>query len=180
VRIASGGVQYLSTGHLLYAQGGGLVAVPFDTDNAAVIGSPLPLREALEMSGEAAAQFAVPATGEGSLVYVPARTTLEARSLVIVDREGRATPVADTRAAYSQPRFSPDGQSLAVTVDAEGGSDVWVYDLRRGTRTRLTAGGGADSRRGRRPDSASVSMRHAPDRGTCTRAPRMAAHRPNR
>jgi Tol biopolymer transport system component len=37
--------------------------------------------------------------------------------------------------------LSPDGRWLAATVEGESGSDVWVYDLQRGTRTRLTAGG---------------------------------------
>jgi serine/threonine-protein kinase len=141
VRIASGGVQYLPTGHLLYAQGGGLVAVPFDIETAAVTGSPLPLREALGMTGQAAPQFVATAARDGALVYVPAQTTLAARTLVLLDRDGRAMTIAGAQAAYSQPRFSPDGQYVAVTVDAEGGSDVWVYDLRRGARTRLTTSG---------------------------------------
>jgi Tol biopolymer transport system component len=142
IRMTSGRVQYLSTGHLLYAQAGRLFAVPFDLSRGDVTSSPLPLSERVEMSAQAPAQFAVAPGGTGSLVYVPART-LAARILTLVDREGHASPLTDMRAAYAHPRFSPDGRLLAVTIDTEGSSDVWVYDLQRRTRTRLSWGGAA-------------------------------------
>jgi serine/threonine-protein kinase len=59
----------------------------------------------------------------------------------MVDRDGRALPLGGARGSYTHPRLSPDGRSLAVTVETETGSDIWIYDLQRGTRTRLTAGG---------------------------------------
>jgi Tol biopolymer transport system component len=44
-----------------------------------------------------------------------------------------------------EPRFrqaagviSPDGNRVAVAEPAEGGADLWLYDLRRGARSRLT------------------------------------------
>ena len=46
-----------------------------------------------------------------------------------------------THASYAHPRMSPDGRWLAVTLETDTGSDVWVYDLHRGTRTRLTSDG---------------------------------------
>jgi Tol biopolymer transport system component len=144
VRMAFGGVQYVPTGHLLYAQIGGLVAIPFNIDRGEPTGAPFPLRERVELSAMAGAQFSVSPAGTGALIYVPGRTSPLAGTLELVDRGGRASPLTEIRAAYSHPRFSPDGHQLAVTVDAEGGSDVWVYDLQRGTRTRLTAGGVSD------------------------------------
>ena len=42
--------------------------------------------------------------------------------------------------AYGPISLSPDGQRLAVTVVGKT-SDVWVYELKRGTFTRLTVEG---------------------------------------
>jgi Tol biopolymer transport system component len=42
-----------------------------------------------------------------------------------------------TPEGYSEPRFSPDGQRLAVCSDSE----IWVYDFPRAAFTRLTFGG---------------------------------------
>jgi serine/threonine-protein kinase len=140
VRIPSGSVQYVPTGHLLYAQAGGLMAIPFSIDRGIVSGSPVSLRERVEMNVHGVAQFAVAPAGSGWLVYVP-RTPPKAALLTLVDRQGHAAVLTDMIAAYSQPRFSPDGRRIAVTVESDLGTDIWVYDLSRGARTRLTSDG---------------------------------------
>ena len=40
--------------------------------------------------------------------------------------------------AFQHPRFSPDGTHLAVDVTWHGRSDIYVYNLERGSRRRLT------------------------------------------
>ena len=42
---------------------------------------------------------------------------------------------------FSYPRFSPDGNKLAITVATPGERNVWVYDLRAKTSVPLTAQG---------------------------------------
>jgi serine/threonine-protein kinase len=131
--------QYVPTGHLVYAQEGGLVALPFDT-GAGRLGSPIPLLERVDVDPSGRPAFAL--SDSGTLVYVPRPPALPARSLMQVDRDGRQTPISDVQGAYSHPRFSPDGKRLAVAIESESGSDIWVYDLlRRGARTRITSGG---------------------------------------
>ena len=69
------------------------------------------------------------------MAYVPGTGAAEAPvQLVWVDRDGRSSPVVEDRAVYGYPRVSPDGQAIAVTI----GFEVWVYDVERGTRIRLT------------------------------------------
>ncbi|HWP99047.1 MAG TPA: hypothetical protein VNK92_01130, partial [Vicinamibacterales bacterium] len=138
-RLEGGGARFLPSGHLLYAQAGGLVALPFDAETGTIAGTPIPLRERLATTATGGAQFDV--SRSGTLVYVPARARGEARSLAIVDRDGRARHLGETSAAYAQPRFAADGRRLAVAIDSDAGTDIWVYDLQRGTRTRLTASG---------------------------------------
>jgi Tol biopolymer transport system component len=132
------GAQFVSTGHLLYANAGGLVAVPFDTERG-VIGSPVPLLERAEVDPSGSAAFAV--SGSGTLVYIPRPTVAPLRALVRVDHTGQTSLLSETRAAYTHPRLTRDGKRLAVAIESETGSDIWVYDLERGSRTRLTNGG---------------------------------------
>jgi eukaryotic-like serine/threonine-protein kinase len=132
------GARWVSTGHLLYASGGGLVAVPFEPARG-VTGSPVPLLERPDVSPTGNAAFAV--SSAGTLAYIPRTSMLPLRALVLVDRSGRATLVSEARAAYSHPRLSRDGRRLAVAIDTESGSDIWVYDLDRRSRSRLTNGG---------------------------------------
>jgi len=134
------GAQYVpQTGHLLYANAGGLVAVPFDLSPEKAPGSPVPLLERPEVDPSGSAAFAVSASG--TLVYIPRASTVPSRALVLVDRTGRATVLQDTRAAYAHPRLSPDGRRLAYAIESDNGSDIWIYDLERGTSTPLVTGG---------------------------------------
>jgi eukaryotic-like serine/threonine-protein kinase len=132
--------QYLAGGHLVYAQSGGLVATPFDPSQGTLDQPAVPLLEQVESSRFGGAYFAI-APKAGTLAYVPAALDVGSRSLLRVDRDGRSTPLIETRAAYESPSFSPDGRRLAVTIASEHGSDVWIVDLARSTRIRLTAGG---------------------------------------
>ena len=65
------------------------------------------------------------------------------KSLAIVGRNGTVTSVVDDSAlettASSGLRLSPDaGSIVAVIQSAPNTSDLWIYDLSRGARTKLT------------------------------------------
>jgi serine/threonine-protein kinase len=139
-RIVGEGAQYISTGHLVYAQSGGLVATPFDPAAGDLDQPPVPLLERVETSRFGGAYFAF-AGATGTLVYVPAGTAVTDRTLLRIDRDGRASPLIDARAGYEYPALSPDARRAAVMIESEMGSDIWIIDLARATRTRFTAGG---------------------------------------
>ena len=62
--------RYAPSGHLVYAQGGSLMAVPFDPQRLTVTGAAVPVVEGvLQSTVSGAAQYSISATG--SLVYVP-------------------------------------------------------------------------------------------------------------
>jgi serine/threonine-protein kinase len=129
--------HYLPTGHLVYGQNPGAIrAVAFDRATLTVTSAPVSLVEGVYRgSNGTSVYYAV--SRSGLLVYAPENPQ---RTLVWADRVGRATPVTDDRQAFTQPRLSPDGQRIAVSIhDDTRRSDIWVYDVTSRTRTRLTA-----------------------------------------
>jgi serine/threonine-protein kinase len=128
--------RYAPSGHLVYAQGGSLMAVPFDPQRLAVTGTAVPVVEGvLQSPVTGAAQYSFSSTG--SLVYVPGGVQATQLTLVWVSRNGAEQPAAAPARAYQYPRLSPDGQRAAVGI-TEQETQVWLYDLSRETPTRLT------------------------------------------
>jgi serine/threonine-protein kinase len=127
--------RYVPTGHLVYVQGGTLMAVAFDLEQLEVTGDPIPtLQGVMQASGtDDVAHLTFSDTG--TLVYVPADSSARAgRTLAWVDRKGAVEPLAAPPREYGRVDLSPDGQRVAVT----SGGEVWIYDIRRETLTRLT------------------------------------------
>jgi Tol biopolymer transport system component len=73
------------------------------------------------------------------LVYVGGGARAGENRLVWVDRNGRTRPASDEAGGYEWPRISPDGKRVAVTNrTADGRIGIWLLDLERGGRSRLT------------------------------------------
>jgi serine/threonine-protein kinase len=128
--------SYVSTGHLVYARAGSLLAVPFDLSRLAVTGHPVQILDDVVTNPPTGAAFYA-LSNDGSLAYLRGGPVSAERKLVWVDREGNAKPLSEGPGAYVAPRLSPDGSKLAVTIQASN-DDVWIYDLARDTLTRLT------------------------------------------
>ena len=144
--IVEGGsdAHYVASGHLVYAVGGSLFAIPFDAKRMRVTGLPVPVVEGVRRASTgvtSAANFAVSETGV--LAYVPGSVVGSgSRDLAVVDRKGSVEPLKLTPKGYFYPRVSPDGRKVAVTVDDGVSSDVWIYDMAGVSRPfRLTFGG---------------------------------------
>jgi len=129
--------RYASSGHLIYAQGGNLMAAPFDPQRLQLTGTAVPIVEGV-LQLIRATQYSISDTG--ALVYVPGGVQAAAEHLVWVRRNGSEQTLAATQHIYTYPRLSPDGRRLAVTI-AEEDAQIWLYDLARDTLTRLTFGG---------------------------------------
>ena len=127
---------YSPTGHIVYGVGGSLRAVGFDPERLALTTDPVPVLENVTTKGTGAVNFDL--SRSGTLVYSRGGGEFGLHTLVWVNRDGSAEPIAEGL-GFRQPRLSPDGTRMAVTmVDSEGNRDVYVYDLDSGTPTRLT------------------------------------------
>ena len=128
--------RYAASGHLVYAQGGNLMAVPFDHQQLVVLGAAVPVVEGvLQSRASGAAQYSLSATG--SLVYIPGGIEEDNQKLVWVTRSGTELLLAAPAHPYIFPRLSPDGRRVAVGI-AEREAQVWLHDLSRETLTRFT------------------------------------------
>jgi serine/threonine-protein kinase len=136
--LIQGGTQprYAPSGHLVYLQGGSLMAMPFDPDRLTATGAAVPVVDGVVQSpSTGAAQYSISATG--SLVYVPGGVQAIQSKMMWVSRNGTEQPLAAPAHAYEFPLSSPDGRRVGVTI-LEQESQVWLYDLSRETLTRLT------------------------------------------
>ncbi len=131
--------HYAPSGHLLYVQGGNLMAAPFDPQRLTVTGAAVPVVEGLlHSTTSGAAQYSI--SGTGTLVYISGASYSDQRKLVWVNRRGEAQVLAAPARAYVFPRLSPDGKQVGVAT-TEQESQVWLYDLSRETLTRFTFDG---------------------------------------
>jgi serine/threonine-protein kinase len=143
--------RYVPSGHLVYVNQTTLFAVPFDLKRLAVTGSPVPILQDLATSvPDGGGQFSF--SGSGRLVYVTAENTVSSYPVVWVDRKGETTPLLAEPGSYANPRLSPDGRRLALTVLRDDNWDVWVYDLVRGVPSRLTFDDAAETEQIWSPD----------------------------
>src|SRR4029453_6967368 len=134
--------RYLPSGHIMYARGGVVYGIPFDTRQLRTSGGPVPMLEGVDRPGAYGIAWWTLADN-GTLLYVrgPAPST-ERRAVAVADRSGVVKPLKMPLAAYHDPRVSPDGNWIAVGVDDEQEANVWVYDVLGTTAgRRLTYGG---------------------------------------
>ena len=93
---------YSSTGHILFARGNTLFAVPFDVEGLEVTGPAVPVLQGVRVENGGALQADV--SRDGLLVYAPAGAEMGTQ-LVWVDRNGTVESVLDEqwRVFYAPP-----------------------------------------------------------------------------
>jgi Tol biopolymer transport system component len=61
-----------------------------------------------------------------------------------ITRDGKTSVLRATKADWGNPRFSPDGQKLAIDISDGKQHEIWVYEWARDTLTQLTFDPGED------------------------------------
>jgi Tol biopolymer transport system component len=151
---ASTRVRYVD-GHLVFVRQGRLVAQRFDETSGAFTGEPVSLAERIKYHAASDAIFDVSRTG----VLVYGQTTGEVTTqLTLFDDRGRELRRLTPAGYYRSPRFSPDGQRIVAEKieGVDGNIDLWLYDIVRGSVSRLTSNAAPDVRAVWSPDGRSV------------------------
>jgi serine/threonine-protein kinase len=135
--------QYLASDHIVYIHKGTLFGVPFDAARLEVTGPSVPVVEDVTANAiNGSAQFA--ASNSGTLAYLSGTSNAAARPILWVSQDGKSIPLRPAASEWSNPRFAPNGRSLAIDMSDGRQTDVWVYEWARDTLTRLTFDPGDD------------------------------------
>jgi len=123
-----------AAGHLVYVRAdGSMYAIAFDADKHAPTGAAVQIAENVSLTGSGIAQFAM--ASNGTIVYTPAQP----REVMLVDRSGNAAPLSIERRNFHMPRFSPDGNTIALDFPSLDGRDVWTLDRASSALSRVTS-----------------------------------------
>jgi len=126
-----------AAGSLLFGRGDQLMAQPFDPDKGILHGEPQPISTGV-LNDASTWHMTASATDSGLLSF--GNGSSGAVELVWMDRSGKPAGVAaDNLQNLQYARLSPQGDRVALNIDS-GTNDIWVLDLARGVKTRLTFG----------------------------------------
>lgn len=130
---------YAPQDYLLFVRQGTLMAQPFDASKLLLTGDAAPL---LEHAGVnlAVGRGIFSVSGNGTLSCGQTNSVGINSRLLWFDRSGKQIGETGTPAQYVQPNLSPNGRELAVAIldSVTGDPSIWVFDLARGAKTRLT------------------------------------------
>jgi serine/threonine-protein kinase len=118
-------------GYLIFVRSGTVHAVAFDPIRLALLGQPFPVLENIAYDHDFGSA-SIDASATGSLVY---RNRTDTR-LTVLEAFSAERPLPLEPGSYSGVTLSPDGGRIAFMSNEE----IWVYDLTRDVRTRVTNG----------------------------------------
>jgi Tol biopolymer transport system component/predicted Ser/Thr protein kinase len=147
-----------SAGHLLFVRGGMLMAQRFDATALELGGDPF--RVADKPSYTARFSYGdFTASSDGRLIYSvgAVETTTQ---ILIVGRDGKVEDTVGVPADYFGTRVSPDFSRILLAVQDQEtmNVDLWLQDLARDIRTRLTFERGADQLGAWSPDGTQIAF----------------------
>ncbi len=127
---------YAPPGYIFYLNQGTLVAQPFDANGLRLTGPAVPISTGVGSLGTTGrGYFTVSQTGVLAFQTAPSSVTSQ---MTWYNRNGEKLGTVGQPGFYSSSALSPDGTRIAVGVGESGARDIWVYDLKRGTESRLT------------------------------------------
>lgn len=127
---------YSPPGYLLFVRDGNLVARRFDTGQLEITGEDFFIAD--EVIVDPFVQRAHFSVSENGVLVFHRGDVVEHPHLTWFHRNGKQGVAVDESSIYVWHRLSPDRRRLAVTDRLGGGSNIWILDLARHTRTRLT------------------------------------------
>src|SRR5258708_39358549 len=145
-------------GFLLFGRGDQLMAQPFDPDSGKLKDEPRSVVKGV-MNDASTWHMDASASDDGLLVFGSGSSG--DLQLVWMDRDTKeVTAIAEKISGFQGAVLSPQGDRIALQVDT-GENDIWVLDLARNVRTRLTFGPVANLKPVWSPDGKSIAYTSA-------------------
>ena len=142
---------YSPTGHIVYetSEPSGVWALPFSLETLTTAGAAFPI---VRNAGE-------PSVAEdGTLVYVD-DLPFGLSQLVWRGRDGiRQDTIGRPQQLIRMPALSPDGRRVAVSAFENGSFDIWVHDVTRPIKTRISLDVAAEFRPAWSPSGSRISF----------------------
>jgi len=131
-------VVFAPPGYLFYTIERTLMARPFNARALRFTGSEVPIAQNVGITPFSRySYFSV--SPAGVLAYGAATAGL-INQPTWFNRAGEKLGTVGQTAVHTAPALSPDGTRFAVAIGEIGKRDIWIYDLKRGTASRLTFG----------------------------------------
>jgi serine/threonine protein kinase len=140
VLMHSDSMAVYASGYLLFLRDQALMAQPFNLKRLELSGDPVLVAQQVGFNGATAHPlFTVSQTG--ILVYQSGNMQ-SGWNLLWLGRDGKPVSSFPQSDRYLAPTLSPDGKRMAVGIftGSQGIGDLWIFDLARGTGTRVTFG----------------------------------------
>jgi serine/threonine protein kinase/Tol biopolymer transport system component len=133
---ASTNALYAPPGYLFYLDRGTLMARPFNAKALRFTAPAVPVAQSVgHFAGPDYGFFSVSRAGVLAYDTISGAATSQ---LTWFNRSGKKLGTIGQPDIYATPALSPDGTRLAVTVGENGRGDIWIFDLKRGSASRLT------------------------------------------
>ena len=129
---------FYANGHLLYQRENSLMAHPFNASSLELTGDAFPIAENVSyLDNWSRSVFTV--SDNGVLLFRSGEITTGSYMLKF-DRTGKILDTLGSNGMYTAFSISPDERFLSMTVNDQSISnvDIWIYDMVREIRTRLT------------------------------------------
>ena len=166
-----------ASGHVLFARDETLMAQPFDLETRQLAGEAFPVAE--RVSQEASRYMGASVSENGTLVY-GSDDPLAVSELTWRDRTGRVLGPVGGPASYLDVALSPEERRVAVAVATSDREkvDIWIVDLVRSVRSRLTVDQGVHAKPVWSPDGTQVAYSSSQSGKTSLRVKRVGGTSP--
>jgi serine/threonine protein kinase len=127
-----------ANGYLLFVRQQILLAQPFDADKLELRGNAVPIAEQIRF--DLTYNRGSFAASQNGLLIFEGGVGLPLRQLAIINRAGTTIRGLKGAESVQEGAFSPDGKKVAYSSfdNTQRNEDIWVYDIEREIKTRLT------------------------------------------
>lgn len=155
---------HYGNGQLVFTSGPLLLAQRFDPDRLQLSGTPVRLADAVTQGGADGAPVghvaALSLSDAGDMLIYAAGTNAVRTRLAWFDQEGNIDGTLGDDVAFKDVFLSPDGRSASVSIYGED-SDIWIFDIPRSVRSRLTFGSAVEEGSVWSPDGRRLAIMEA-------------------